>query len=246
MNVLKGFPGKVYAPNISPDRETGAGSWSDDQLARAIREGVGHDGRALFPFMPYQDFRALSDDDVASIIVYLRSLPPVRQPRPPTELVFPVNYLIRGVPEPLTEVVPEPDLSTPEKRGKYLVTIAGCTDCHTPQDDKGQPLAGLDFAGGFVLDGPWGRVASANITPDASGIPYYDEALFAQVMRTGYVKARKLNQIMPWHSYRAMTDEDLAAMFAYVQTFKPVQHHVDNSQPAAYCKVCRQTHGSAN
>jgi hypothetical protein len=111
---------------------------------------------------------------------------------------------------------------------------------------KGQPLPGLDFAGGFVLDGPWGRVASANITPDASGIPYYDEALFAEVMRTGYVKARKLNQIMPWHSYRAMTDEDLAAMFAYVKTFKPVQHHVDNSQPAAYCKVCRQTHGSAN
>ena len=57
MNILKGFPGKVYAPNITPDPGTGAGSWSDDQLARAIREGVGHDGRALFPFMPYLDFR---------------------------------------------------------------------------------------------------------------------------------------------------------------------------------------------
>jgi hypothetical protein len=246
MNVLKGFPGKVYAPNITPDKETGAGTWSDDQLSRAIREGVGHDGRALITFMPYQDFRAMSDEDVASIVVYLRSLPPVRQHQPPTDLIFPVKYLIRGVPEPLNEPVAEPDLSTPEKRGKYLVTIAGCTDCHTPQDDKGQPLPGLAFAGGFVLDGPWGRVASANITPDASGIPYYDEALFVQVMRTGYVKARKLNQIMPWHTYRGMTDEDLEAMFVYVKTFKPVHHHVDNSQPAAYCKVCRQTHGSAS
>ena len=101
MNILKGFPGKVYAPNITPDRETGAGNWSDDQLARAIREGVGHDGRALFPFMPYPDFRALSDEDLASVVVYLRSLPPVRKRWPATELIFPVKYLIRSVPEPL-------------------------------------------------------------------------------------------------------------------------------------------------
>jgi hypothetical protein len=58
----------VYAPNITPDVETGAGIWSGDQLTRAIREGVGHDGRALFPFMPYPDFRALSDEALASII----------------------------------------------------------------------------------------------------------------------------------------------------------------------------------
>jgi mono/diheme cytochrome c family protein len=246
MNLLKGFPGKVYAPNITPDRETGAGTWSDDQLARAIREGVGHDGRALFPFMPFEDFRALSDEDLASIIVYIRSIPPIRQQRPPTDLIFPVKYLIRTVPEPLEAPVAQADLSTAEKRGKYLVTIAGCTDCHTPQDDKGQPIAGLEFAGGFVLDGPWGRVASANITQDPSGIPYYDDALFMQVMRTGYVKARKINQIMPWHTYRGMTDEDLAAVFAYVKTFKPVPHHVDNSAAPTYCKLCRQSHGGAN
>lgn len=75
MSVLKGLPGRVVATNISPDPQTGAGTWTDDQLARAIREGVGHDGRALFPLMPYPDFRSLSDEDVASIVVYLRSLP---------------------------------------------------------------------------------------------------------------------------------------------------------------------------
>ena len=117
MTVLKGLPGKVFAPNITPDPETGAGEWTDDQLARAIRKGIGHDGRALFPFMPYDGFRVLSDEDLGSIIVYLRSLPAVRKHRPATRLIFPVNYLIRSVPEPLDAPIPEPDLSTPERRG---------------------------------------------------------------------------------------------------------------------------------
>jgi len=242
---LKGLPGKVYAPNITPDAETGAGNWSDDQLGRAIREGVGHDGRALFPLMPYLDFRSMSDEDLASVIVYLRSLPPVHKQRPPTELIFPVNYLIRNAPEPLDAPVPEPDVSTPEKRGKYLVTIAACADCHTPQE-RGQPLPGLDFAGGFIFDGLWGRVASANITPDASGISYYDQATFTHAIRLGFVGARKINQIMPWHAYRGMTDEDIAAMFAYLKTLKPVRHHVDNTEPPTFCKICRQTHGGGN
>jgi hypothetical protein len=196
--------------------------------------------------MPYLDFRSMSDEDLASVIVYLRSLPPVREQQPTTDLIFPVKYLIRSAPQPLDAPVPEPDRSTPEKRGKYLVTIAGCTDCHTPQDAHGQPLPGMDFAGGFILDGPWGRVASGNITPDPTGIPYYDEAMFTQAIRTGYVGARKLSQIMPWHTYRGMTDEDIAAMFAYVKTFKPVHHYVDNSEPPTFCKVCRQTHGGGN
>jgi hypothetical protein len=246
MNMLKGFPGQVFAPNITPDPETGAGNWSDDQLARAIREGVGHDGRALFPFMPYPDFHNMSDEDLASVVVYLRSLPPINQRHPPTQLIFPVKYLIRAVPQPINESVPQPDISTPEKRGKYLVAVAGCTDCHTPADDHGQPLPGMDFSGGFILEGPWGRVASANITFDPSGIPYYDEALFTQTMRTGFVKARKLSQIMPWRTYRGMTDEDLAAIFAYIKTLKPVQHRVDNTLPPTYCKLCRHMHGGGN
>ncbi len=246
MNMLKGLPGKVYAPNVTPDPETGAGGWSDDQLARAIREGVGHDGRALFPFMPFLDFRALSDEDVASVVVFLRSLPAVRKRRPPTELIFPVKYLIRSVPAPLEAPVAEPEFSAPGQRGKYLVTIAGCADCHSPQDAHGQPLPGMDLAGGMVLDGPWGRVASANLTPDPSGIPYYDLATFKQAIRTGFVQARKLNQIMPWHTYRGMTDQDIAAVFAQVETFTPVRHHVDNAEPAKFCRRCRQSHGAGD
>ena len=98
---MSDLPGHVVGPNLTPDVETGAGTWCDDQLARAIREGIGHDGRALFPMMPYEDFRHMSDEDLASVVVYLRSLAPaVHAELSKTEIIFPVKYLIRSVPEP--------------------------------------------------------------------------------------------------------------------------------------------------
>jgi mono/diheme cytochrome c family protein len=239
------LPGRVVAPNLTPDRETGAGTWTDDQLARAIREGIGHDGHALFPMMPYQGFDTMSDEDLASVVVYLRSLPPVHSQLEKTEIIFPVKYLIRSVPEPVTAPVASPDPADRVKYGQYLVTIGGCGDCHTPQK-RGQPVAGFAYAGGLLMRGPWGDVSTANITPDASGISYYDEALFIEVMRTGYVKARKLNSIMPFGAFKNLTDDDLKAMFAYLRTVKPVQHRVDNTQPPTYCKLCRQKHGGGD
>ena len=234
--------GKIVAPNLTPDPETGAGTWTDDQLARAIREGIGHDGRPLFPTMPYQDFRKMSDEDLASIVVYLRSLPPVRRSLPKSEIIFPVKYLIRGVPQPLTTPVATQDLSDPIHRGKYLIAMAGCAGCHTPQV-RGQSVPGMQLAGGFTLSGPWGSVATSNITPDASGIGYYDEALFLHVMKTGYVKARELSPIMPVFDFKNMTDDDLKAMFAYLRTLKPVKHRVDNTEPVSECRLCRMKHG---
>ncbi|MGC2196097.1 MAG: c-type cytochrome [Terriglobales bacterium] len=239
------LPGRVVAPNLTPDPETGAGRWTDDQLARAIREGVGHDGRALFPLMPYQHYREMSDEDLASVIVYLRSLPAVRNHLPKTEIIFPVKYLIRSVPQPVTSPVAPAASSDPVLRGAYLVNLAGCGDCHTAQV-KGQNVPGMAFAGGFPFPGPWGDVASANITPDASGISYYDEALFLEVLHTGQVKARKLSPIMPIKVYQNLTDNDLTAMFAYLRTLKPVKHRVDNSQPATACKLCKQKHGAGS
>ena len=242
MSTLKGLPGHPVAPNLTPDPETGAGNWSDDALARAIREGIGHDGRALFNMMPYEAYRAMPDEDLASVVVFLRSLPPVRNPLPKTQIDFPVNYLIRSVPEPVTAPVPAPDASDPARRGAFLVKMAGCRDCHSPMD-KGEPIDSLAFSGGQVFEGPWGNVATPNLTPDPSGIPYYDEALFLQVIRTGYVKARTINQIMPWPHYRGMTDDDLKAIFAYLKTLKPIHHYVDNAEAATMCVVCKVAHG---
>lgn len=221
----EGFPGRIVAANLTPDPETGAGKWSDDQLARAIREGIGHDGRTLFPLMPYPNFRHMSDEDLASVVVYLRSLPAVKNPLPATEIGFPVKYLIRSAPEPLKGPVPPPDLSTPEKRGQYLVTLASCADCHTPAVN-GQPEEDKAFAGGMEFKGPWGDVQSANITPDKTGISYYDESRFIEALRTGAVMRRPLNPIMPWDDYRHMNDEDLKAIFAYLRTVKPVVNRV--------------------
>jgi hypothetical protein len=92
----EGLPGDVYSANRTPDAETGAGAWTDDQWARAIREGIGHDGRALFPMMPYEHFRSMSDEDVAAVIVYLKTIQPIKHREPSTKLVFPVNYLIKN------------------------------------------------------------------------------------------------------------------------------------------------------
>src|ERR1700737_498176 len=154
------LPGRIVAPNLTPDPETGAGRWTDDQLARAIREGVGHDGRALFPIMPYQHYRNMSDEDLASIVVYLRSLPPVHNPLPATEIIFPVKYLIRSAPEPVTALVADVASSDQLKYGTHLADQAGCIDCHTPQV-QGQSVPDMEFAGGFLFRGPWGNVSSA-------------------------------------------------------------------------------------
>ena len=239
---VEGMPGTVVASNLTPDKETGAGTWSDDQLARGIREGIGHDGRALFPVMPYPHFRHMSDEDLASVVVYLRALPAIRNSLPATKIISPVKYFIRSVPEPVTEAV-QADVSSPVKRGKYLVDMAACGDCHTPMK-RGRPVAGMEFAGGQVSAGPWGKIASSNITPDASGMGNYTQAAFFRLMRTGYVDTRQINTLMPWQSFGGQTQEDLEAEFAFLKTLAPVRHNVDNGKGPTLCKKCGLVHGA--
>jgi mono/diheme cytochrome c family protein len=231
----------LVASNITPDPETGIGNVSDDALARAIREGIGFDGRALFPIMPWQEYRLMPDEDLAAIVVYLRSLEPVRNELPTTTVPFPLSQIIKGLPEPLEGPVPAPDLSTPQKRGEYLLRTAACHHCHTPQE-QGQFLTELDMAGGFVLESPAGPAAATNLTPDGTGL-LYDEAGFLTVMRTGQIGAAEMSPVMPWVFYRTMTDEDLKAIYAYLRTLEPVKHVVDNTESPTPCGICRTEHG---
>lgn len=220
----------IAAPNISPDMETGAGTWTDDQFARAIREGIGHDGRALFPIMPYQYFHSLSDEDLASVVVYIRSIEPVHNDLPKPQIPFPVSRLIKSAPEPvLTPIVYHE--SDRVSRGRYLTRVGSCLDCHTPEDQMHRKIKGMEFAGGRQIEGFPAR--SANITPDPSGISYYNEDLFIRVIRTGHVGARPLNPPMPWWVFRNMSDEDLKSIFAYLRTVKPVHNRIDNSEIAS-------------
>jgi mono/diheme cytochrome c family protein len=237
------IPFLLVASNITPDPETGIGQWSDEDLGRAVREGVGRDGRRLFPMMPYELYRGMSDEDLAAVIAYLRSVPSVRSELAKTELPEPVKEMLPPH-QPVAQPVPPPDALDPVKRGAYLAQIAECAACHTPVDhQKMQPIMVLAFAGGLEFKGPWGLLHSPNITMDASGIAHYDEALFLQVMKTGNVGGRKLNSIMPWGYTRHMTDDDLKAVFAFLKTLPPVAHRVDNTEKAMLCKQCGAVHG---
>lgn len=234
----------VNAPNITPDEETGLGLHSDDVYARAIRNGIGDDGQVLFPLMPYMMFRVISDDDLAAVISYVRTWPPVRNEVPDTQLPPPLKALLQA-PPPIAGGVKAPDPKDRVAYGEYLVNLANCQGCHTPFDPKtAQPITELAFSGGVPLHGDWGKVNAHNITPDASGISYYDEKLFFQVIREGRVQARTINAIMPWHYYKGMTDDDIRAIWAYLQTVKPVQHRVDNTEPLTPCRICNFEHGA--
>lgn len=236
---LEGAPFQIIASNITPDPETGAGNWTDDMFARAIREGIGHDGRPLVPVMLYENFRLLSDEDLAAVVVYVRSIPPIRRLLPRTKAPFPWNFVVRGVPEPVTEPVASPDAADRVKYGAYLAKIGECESCHSTRIEGG----GL-FAGGNVFWTPFGQVATANITPDPSGIAHYDEAMFILTLRTGRAGGvRPFSPAMRWVYLRNLTDEDMKAIFAYLRTVKPVRHRVDNTEPPAYCRLCGNTHG---
>lgn len=234
------LPHFLVCPNITPDRETGAGLWGDAQLARAIREGIGHDGRILDKTMPYWNFRNLTDEDLASIIVYLRSITAVHHSLPKR------NLMVQPVIDWRPEVQPAalPSAAPPAaRRGEYLVHIGSCTGCHSTTDPQNHPIPGMLFAGGKVFARPWGTAASANLTRDPSGIGYYDEVQFIRTIRTGHVGARALNRTMPYPLYRSLTDEDLKAIFAYLRTLPPVQHRVDNTEPPTLCPKDKNHHG---
>jgi hypothetical protein len=238
-------PGMLLVfPNISPDKETGAGTWTDAQFERAIRHGIGHDGRELYDLMPYRNFQNMTDEDVASVIVYVRSIAPVKQLRPKIQMPFPIKADFHPEMQP-----PLPaDASERVKKGWYLVRIGDCAGCHSAYDENNVYIKDSLFGGGLRFVGEWGDVTSPNLTQHPSGISHYDEAMFIKTIRMGRASGgvRDLKGIMPFSYFRNMTDDDLGNIFAYLQTVKPVVHHVDNAEPPTFCKICRQKHGDGD
>ena len=116
-DMMKGLPGVVVAPNITPDMETGIGAWTDGEKIRAIRDGVDRDGNALFPMMPYAGFRSMSDEDVEAVVAYLDAMPPVKNPLPKTKLDFVPGLMIKSAPKPAGTVAPpDPEQSAEIRR----------------------------------------------------------------------------------------------------------------------------------
>lgn len=228
-------PGRLIPSNITPDRETGIGDWTDGEKIRAIREGIGRDGRALFPMMPYQLYRYMSDEDVESLVAYINTLPPIRNPLPKTQINFPVSMLIKGSPAPVLKPVATPARTNPVVYGEYLVTVGVCEGCHTPFE-KGSFDASKRLAGGRRFSMPGFTVVSANITPDAdTGIGNWTLDYFLERFRrhrnvpATMLPAVNKEQwtIMPWRNLAEMTDEDLTAMYAYLKSRPPISHKVN-------------------
>jgi len=231
-----GVPGAIYAYNLTPYN---LGSWSDGEIIRAITCGVNKDGVALFPLMPYMHFNNLSQEDLYSIVAYIRTLKPIQSSIPERHLDFPLNFIVRTIPLKSYTPKPQPDTSNLLEYGKYLTGLASCISCHT-QMEKGELVKGMEYAGGFAFQMPGGVVRSANITPDsATGIGMWTETQFVQYiksfgsdsMKNIPVQPKQFNTPMPLSLFAGMTDHDLSAIYTYLRTVKPVHNVVVRFTP---------------
>jgi mono/diheme cytochrome c family protein len=222
-----GLPGIVVAPNITPHA---LGGWTDGEIIRAMTEGVSRDGRALFPLMPYPAYRTMSQEDLYSIVAYLRTLKSIPAEHPETRLDFPVNLLVRTLPQP-AQPEPTPDPADLIESGRYLATIGACADCHSPLaggalDESRLYHGGREFpVAGTILVTP-------NLTPDPeTGLGHWTEEQFvARFKMYDGEEGRNLspedagfNTLMPWTMYAGMEEQDLKAIYAYLRTLTPVR-----------------------
>jgi hypothetical protein len=200
-----------------------------------VREGVSKDGRALFPQMPYQTYgAALSDEDALAIVAYLRTLTPVKNDPGRTEINFPVSMFVRAAPAPLeASPPPAPPPSDKLARGKWLLKVAMCNDCHDTVNERMEKVPGMDLAGGFKFPLPAGKghVVAPNITSDpATGVGAYSDEDLRRVFDEGTGKAGRPLYVMPWKHYGGMTDEDKDALIAALRQVPPVSHVVAASE----------------
>jgi mono/diheme cytochrome c family protein len=217
------FGPSVVSANITPDKETGVGGWSEEELGRAIREGIRPDGTLIGPPMPFEFYRGISDADLAAIIAYLRSVPAVKNSVPRSSYPFP---LPASYGEPAKSVVAPPE-SDRLAYGAYLGTIGHCLHCHTPlRSDRPEMDHARLGAGGLTLTGPWGEVVSANITPDSeTGIGGWSDAEIKRAVAEGVrPDGSQLAGPMPTPYFARMTDADLDALVLWLRTLTPVHN----------------------
>ncbi|WP_226574754.1 cytochrome c [Acuticoccus sediminis] len=203
----------VTASNLTP-HDTGLGSWSDEEIKRALVEGRRPDGSALAPIMPTSFYKVLTPRDLDAIVAYLRTLPPVDRKVPAPEYAGDPPPAFPGAEAPIAE---EDQGADPVRKGFYLVTIAHCMECHTDWEADGPPTIG---AGGRPLPGPWGVSISANITNDPhAGLGEWTDEEIVRAVTAGVSRdGRALLPPMGYPFYAGISPDDLAAMVAYLRT----------------------------
>jgi mono/diheme cytochrome c family protein len=209
--------GKIYSRNITPDKETGIGNFTDAEIARSLRYGVHPDGTVIFDFMPFHN---LSDEDMTAIISYLRAQKPVKNKVPGNALNFLGKavkaFMIRPV-GPQGEVAKQITKDSSAVYGSYLANnVANCLGCHTQRTLSGE-FTGAPYAGGNNIDG----FLTPNITTDSSSRVFgWSKNNFVDRFRMGRLIPKSP---MPWQSFGRMSDQELKAIYAYLKTLKPVK-----------------------
>lgn len=231
-----GLPGVFYSKNITP---SSISRYTDGELFRLITTGVTKEGRAMFPLMPYTYYGKMDPEDIYSIITYVRSLQPVEHAVLDSQPDFPMNFIINTLPQKANHQT-RPDPSDVLAYGAYMVNASGCAECHT-QVDKGQIIPELIYGGGREFMFPDGSVVrSSNISPDSeTGIGKWTEEMFVRKFKAYAdstsaepVMPGEFNTLMPWTMYSGMEEKDLAAIFAYLRTVKPMKNQVVKFTPA--------------
>jgi mono/diheme cytochrome c family protein len=226
------IPGELYPKNITPDSATGIGSWTDEELFRAITMGIRKNGDTLFPLMPYPHYNKLPKQDIQDIIAYLRTIKAINNTVPERKLFIPISMAYPPNLQSTLDKNVRPAETDRVKYGEYLVTMADCITCHTPMNEKGEQ--GQAFTGGVTFTTPEFTVTTANITPDSvNGIGAWTEQMFVEKFKTyrdpkGYqYDPGKQNSMMPWSLFAKMNDNDLKAIYAYLRTVKPSNNKIE-------------------
>ena len=245
--ALKGgltFPmgplGIMYTRNLTPDQASGIGRYSDEQIFRMMRHGIRPDGMASMPVL--MPFWKMADDDLVAVVSYLRSLAPVENNVPKNEWTF-MGKAVRSL-TPTFEPIKDPAapavapaMAATVERGEYLANyVANCVGCHTQRDLMTYQATAPEFAGGMEFE-PWPELytylktdpevwlRTPNITPDPGGAlaNYKTPEEFIARFRKGRLIAFSP---MDWGPFSRMSDEDITAIWMYLNSLKPVKHDV--------------------
>jgi mono/diheme cytochrome c family protein len=214
----------AYAPNITPDIATGIGAWSDEEIVRAIRDGVRPDGSIIGPPMPSLFYRNMSDRDANAIVAYIRSVKPLKNvmPRSVYRMQLPSSW------GPPVGEVPDVSKDDPLAYANYVTNALGhCMECHTPRAKDGEldweqvGLGGRVFSGAFGVDS---MVVALNITPhETAGIGTWSDAEIRRTIVDGVSRdGRPLEQAMGFGYYKNISAEDADAIVLYVKSLKPL------------------------
>jgi mono/diheme cytochrome c family protein len=228
--------GTFYAPNITADKDTGVGDWSDEELIAAIREGNARAG-VESPVMPYYQYAGMADADVEDLVAYLRTLAPVRRENSVSAVTIPmprVAYRLWRLFFAPRVARPANAPSEPVARGRYLAqNVAVCTDCHTPRTRVGGPNPDLYLAGTDC--GPDGE-SVPNITPDPkTGIGDWSEAQIVHLLRTGTKRdgddvqglmAQVIHGVSGAPGFASAPESELSAIAKYLRTVPPIRNKI--------------------